>query len=275
MDTQNVKPDLEKPSNNSTHDIFVPSGQEIKLSSAIGSIGDAWDFISPKIGMWILLGIIYSAINLVLAFIPYLSFILSNILEPLFIAGIISVCETQRTTGKVKIKRLFYGLKYKFSSLLVVGLVVFGITFIGHAFAAIIDGDDLYEVVFGNIYFSFLHSDFNSMIAEDDSPLSFLSLFSIIISLFLSTAYSWFAPALIILNGFNVKKAISVSLNAICKNLLGILLFLFFINLLVFISAIPLLLGLLFTTPLCMATYYSFYRNVFYKKEKYSENHTN
>ncbi|CBJ89616.1 conserved hypothetical protein [Xenorhabdus nematophila F1] len=40
---------------------------------------------------------------------------------------------------------------------------------------------------------------------------------------------AWFALTLIILNNFNVKKALSTSLNNICKNLLGLFLFFFFI----------------------------------------------
>ncbi|MBI6548526.1 BPSS1780 family membrane protein [Xenorhabdus lircayensis] len=266
MDNQN----LEKISNDSTNDdyVFISNGQTVSVSTAIGWIGDAWDFISPRLGMWVLMGIIYGAITLGIALIPYLGFILSNLLEPLFIAGIIAVCETQRTTGKFELERLFYGFQYKFGVLLAVGMVVCGIKLLGYLTAALIDGDDLYQVIFSGIS---LYDDYNSITFDDGSSSSFLSLFAILISLFLSTAYSWFAPTLIVLNNFNVGKALSTSLNAICKNLLGTLLFCLFIGLLIFVSAIPFLLGLLFTTPLHMAAYYSSYRNVFYKKEKNTE----
>ncbi|MDX7987542.1 hypothetical protein FE392_09385 [Xenorhabdus sp. 12] len=262
MDEKDIKINLEKTANEPASDSLLSEGQQINVDAAIGSISDAWNFISPKLGSWILLGIIYSIINLVIFFIPYFSFIISNVLEPLFIAGIISVCHTQNTTGKVEIGRLFYGFQYKFSSMLMVGFVAFGINLIGYTFSALIDGDDLYQVIFGDIY-----SDINSIFSNENSSSSFLSLFSCIVTLFLSTAYSLFAPALIILNGFSVKKSLLVSLNAVCKNLVGILLFFFFLNLLIFISALPLFIGLLFTMPLQMATYYSLYRKVFYAQE--------
>ncbi|PHM40174.1 membrane protein [Xenorhabdus mauleonii] len=221
MDEKDIKIDLEKMPNESINDIFLPEGQKITVNAAIDSISDAWNLISPKLGIWILLGIIYSVISLGLEFVPYLAFILSNILEPILIAGIISICHTQKTTGKAEIGRLFYGFQYKFSSLLVVGLVAFGINLIGYTFSALIDGDDLYQVVFGDIY-----SDINLIFSnEDSSSSSFLSLFFGIITLFLSVAYTFFAPALIIFNDFSVKKSLLVSYNAVCKNPLGILLF--------------------------------------------------
>ncbi|WP_237385270.1 BPSS1780 family membrane protein [Xenorhabdus sp. Sc-CR9] len=267
MDAQSIKPNSEKSSNDSDNDIFIPDGQKIKVSTAIGSIGDAWDFISPKLGMWVLMGIIYSTINFGIMLIPYLGFILSSLLDPLFIAGIISICENQRITDKFELKRLFYGFRHKCGSLFLIGIVVCGIKSLGYISAALIDGDDLFQVVFDDMYSISLYRNYDSTISVDESSLSFLSLFSIIIALFLSTAYSWFAPTLIMLNNFSVKKALSTSLNSICKNLLGALLFFFFINLLIFVSSLPLLLGLLFTTPLRMASHYSSYRNVFYLHE--------
>ncbi|KLU16616.1 hypothetical protein AFK69_14265 [Xenorhabdus sp. GDc328] len=53
-----------------------------------------------------LMGIIYGVINLSL-FIPDFGFLLFNLLDPLFSAGIITICETQRMTGKFKFGRLF------------------------------------------------------------------------------------------------------------------------------------------------------------------------
>ncbi|MBC8948876.1 membrane protein [Xenorhabdus sp. TS4] len=83
------------------------------------------------------------------------------------------------------------------------------------------------------------------MITSDDSQALFLPFCVFLITLFLSTACSWFAPALIILKDFSVGKSLSISLSAIWKNLLGVL----------------------FTIPLNLATSYISYCSVFYKKE--------
>ncbi|MEQ1961751.1 BPSS1780 family membrane protein [Xenorhabdus khoisanae] len=267
MDNPNIDQNLENTSNNATNgnSIFIPNGQTINVSATIGWIGDAWDFITPKLGMWIVMGIIYGIIQLSMIFIPLFGFILPNLLDPLFVAGIIAICERQRTSGKFELGRFFDGFKYKCGDLLVVGLIVCGIQMISSLLIALIDGNDLYQAVFGDFY-SYINYD--SIIAYNDSELSFLSLMITLISLFLSTACSWFAPALIILKNFNVGKALSISLNAISKNILGVILFFIFMYLLIFISTIPLFLGILITAPLYMATSYSSYCRVFYKKSE-------
>ncbi|SFN60579.1 hypothetical protein [Xenorhabdus japonica] len=176
----------------------------------------------------------------------------------IFFAGIIAICETQRITGKFVLGKLFYSIYNKCGALLAVGIIIFGIKILGSLISALLDGnDDLYQFILDDL----------SLYSNYDSEISFLSFFTILISLFLSSACSWFASALIILNGFNIEKALSNSLKAIWKNLLGVLLFLFFMYLLIFISAIPLFLGLFFTTPLSLAISYTSYRSVFYKKE--------
>ncbi|MBC8951770.1 BPSS1780 family membrane protein [Xenorhabdus sp. PB62.4] len=269
MDNPNIHQNLENTSNNATNDnsIFIPNGQTINVSATIGWIGDAWDFITPKLVMWIVMVIIYGIIQLGLILIPHFGFILPNLLEPLFVAGIIVICEKQRTHGKFELGRFFDGFKYKCGDLLVVGLIVCGIQIISSLLIALIDGDNLYQSVFGDIY---SYINFDSIITYNDSESSFLSLMISLISLFLSTACSWFAPALIILKNFNVGKALSISFNAISKNILGVILFFIFMYLLIFLSTLPLFLGLLLTAPLYMATSYSSYRRVFYKKEESS-----
>ncbi|MDC9597439.1 BPSS1780 family membrane protein [Xenorhabdus anantnagensis] len=266
INNQNIHPDLKKSPNNSDNEnsIFIPNGQSIGASAAIAWIGDAWDFITPKLGMWILMGIIYGAISLGIEFIPYFGFILSNLLEPLFFAGIIAICETQRITGKFELGKLFYGIYNKCGALLAVGIIICGIKILGSLISALLDGKDLYQSILDDL---FLYSNYDSMIIGSDSEISFLSFFTLLISLFLSSACSWFTSALIILNNFNVKKALLTSLKAIWKNLSEVLLFLLFMYLLIFISAIPLFLGLFFTGPLNLATSYTSYRSIFYKQE--------
>ncbi|MDC9580255.1 BPSS1780 family membrane protein [Xenorhabdus sp. PR6a] len=266
MDNKNLSPDSEKSHNNSVNEntIFIPNGQAIGASAAIAWIGDAWHFISPKLGMWILMGIIYGVISLGILFIPKFGFLLPDLLEPLFFAGIIAICETQRTTGKFKLGKLLFGFRYKFGTLLTVGLIVCGIKILGNVVSALLDGNNIYQVVFEDLYSYF---NYDLIAIHDNSETSFLSFCALLISLFFSTAYSWFSPALIILKDFNVGKALSMSLNAFWKNFLGVILFIIFLYLLFVISMIPLFLGVLFITPLTLVTSYSSYRRVFYKQE--------
>ncbi|CBJ89617.1 hypothetical protein XNC1_1554 [Xenorhabdus nematophila ATCC 19061] len=56
MNKQSINKEIENTSNDPTNDnhIFVPNGQILKIST---TIGNAWDLISPKLGMWVVPGL--------------------------------------------------------------------------------------------------------------------------------------------------------------------------------------------------------------------------
>ncbi|WP_231854475.1 hypothetical protein [Xenorhabdus doucetiae] len=113
------------------------------------------------------------------------------------------------------------------------------------------------------------------MTGQDPDPmllvggLSTLMLALLVILLFsiVAAAFSWFAPALIIINDLKFGEAVSMSLSAVKKNLFGGFLFFLLMGILLSISAIPIMLGLIVTFPLYMATYYTSYRSIFYAPE--------
>ncbi len=57
-----------------------------------------------------------------------------------------------------------------------------------------------------------------------------------------------------------------MSLNAVKKNLAGGFLFFLLMGIVIFISALPLLLGLIITFPMFIITYYTTYRSIFYSR---------
>ncbi|MDE9427835.1 BPSS1780 family membrane protein [Xenorhabdus bovienii] len=240
---------------------FIPGGRAVGAGAAIEWIGNAWQMVKANPMMWILLTFIYMVIIAGLQFIPFLSFF-TALLGSVFIAGFIAAAEKQRTTGNFEIELLFHGFKNKFGSLVAVGGLVFGIYLLGVIAAVIIGGTSIYQLILASQY------------ADPDPALLVGSLSSIMLAVLVLTifsmvalAFSWFAPALIIINDLKFGEAVSMSLNAVKKNLFGGFLFFLLVGILVGISMIPFFLGMIITIPIYMATFYTTYRSIFYTEE--------
>ncbi|CDG21869.1 conserved membrane protein of unknown function [Xenorhabdus poinarii G6] len=243
---------------------FIPGGRAVGAGASIEWISNAWNMFKAQPLKWLLLYLTYSVsllafvvVSSILALIiPYLFFAIILIL-PVFTAGIIVASEEQRMTGELKIGSLFVGFKHKLGSLVAVGALTFGISILGLFASMLIGGVSLLQ-----LFFLLQNSDPALLLGG----ISTLILAGVIMAIFsiIALAFSWFAPALIMINDLKFGEAVSMSLSAVKQNLLGGFIFFLLINVLMYISAIPFGLGLLITIPMYMATYYTTYRNIFY-----------
>ncbi|MDX8000368.1 hypothetical protein FE394_14470 [Xenorhabdus sp. Reich] len=245
---------------------FIPGGRAAGAGSATEWIGSAWEIFKAQPTKWVLMGLIYLAILITVQFLPFLG-IFTLLFGSVIVAGFIAAAEKQRITGEFDIELFFYGFKNKLGSLVAVGGLFFGIYILGFIAAAIIGGTSLFQLILS---------------AENSDPALLLGslstlLFSVLILyvfMMVALAFSWFAPALIIINDLKFAEAVSMSLSAVKKNLFGGFLFFLIMGILMFISAIPLLLGLFITMPMYMITYYTSYRSIFYAPEENEEKST-
>ncbi|SFN60592.1 BPSS1780 family membrane protein [Xenorhabdus japonica] len=239
--------------------VFIPGGRAVGAGAAIEWIGNSWEIFKVNPIKWILLTLIYLAILTGIQFIPFFG-IVAMLFGSVFIAGFIAAAEKQRTTGNFDIELFFYGFKNKLGSLVAVGGLFFGIYLLGIIAAMIVGGASIFQLIL---------SEQNSDPALLLGSLSTLFLAILVLYLFMmvALAFSWFAPALIIINDLKFGEAASMSLSAVKKNLFGGFLFFLLMGILMVISAIPLLLGLLITFPMYMVTYYTTYRSIFYYPE--------
>ncbi|MBD2784264.1 hypothetical protein ID858_11445 [Xenorhabdus sp. DI] len=261
MDTHDMNPNSgeNNVSLSKEKDTFIPDGRAVGAGTATEWIGNAWEMFKAKPVKWILIAFIYFIIMVALQFIPVGNMV-SALFGPVFIAGFIAASEKQRTTGDFDIELLFHGFKNKLGSLMAVGGLVIGIYILGGIAAFMLGGTSLIQII---------------LTGQDPDPmllvggLSTLMLAILVILLFsiVAAAFSWFAPALIIINDLKFGEAVSMSLSAVRKNLFGGFLFFLLMGILMSISAIPLGLGLIVTFPLYMATYYTSYRSIFYAPE--------
>ncbi|MCC8374300.1 MULTISPECIES: BPSS1780 family membrane protein [Photorhabdus] len=262
MDNKNLSFNSNAIYNN--QEVFIPGGQSLSSTEGMEWISQAWDIVKRKLGMWILLGIIYFIIISGLQLIPFLG-IFTVLFGPVFFGGIIAVCEKQRTTGQFEIKLLFNGFQKNFVSLLGVGALSFGIILLGIVAMFIISSNTMAHIL--------LDSQYDEIPVEvfpnDLSPL-YLGAFVLLIFNIFGTALTWFAPALIVIHNLKFGAAISMSLEVVKKNLLPGFLFFMVMAIMFIISIMTLGLGLLITIPLFLVSYYSSYRSIFIGKEKLS-----
>ncbi|MQL48469.1 hypothetical protein GEA64_11070 [Photorhabdus khanii] len=262
MDNKNLSFNSQAISGN--QEIFIPGGQSLDGENGIKWVSQAWSLVKSKLGMWILLNIVYLTIVSVLQFIPLLG-IFAGILNPVFLGGIIALCEKQRTTGKFELGLLFNGFQKNFAALLGVGALSFGIMLLGIIAMLIIGGSGMMNILLASQY-----DEPSVDIFQNGMSSLFLGAVVLIIFYIIAAALTWFAPALIVLHNLKFGAAISMSLEAVKKNLLSGLLFFTMMTIIFIISIIPFGLGLLISIPLILASYYSSYRSIFIGKEKSS-----
>lgn len=259
FDSQNAPVPSQNQPNQVDTSIFLTEPRAVDAGEGINWISQAWAMVKEKLGMWVLINIIFFAVILVVSMIPFINFFVSFI-TPILIGGIIAISEKQRKTGEVEIGLLFAGFQQKFGALFAVGAINFGISLIGGIIAIMIGGTALLSIMLEM-------SQGGQVSPETIMALSgsFFYIFVIMaVAGLVGAAMTWFAPALIMNHDFKVGAAISASLKAVSKNILPGILFFVVLAIIMFISAIPLGLGLLITFPIMYVGYYTTYRSLFF-----------
>lgn len=259
FDSQNAPVPSQNQPNQVDTSIFLTEPRAVDAGEGINWISQAWAMVKEKLGMWVLINIIFFAVILVVSMIPFINFFVSFI-TPILIGGIIAISEKQRKTGEVEIGLLFAGFQQKFGALFAVGAINFGISLIGGIIAIMIGGTALLSIMLEM-------SQGGQVSPETIMALSgsFFYIFVIMsVAGLVGAAMTWFAPALIMNHDFKVGTAISASLKAVSKNILPGILFFVVLAIIMFISAIPLGLGLLITFPIMYVGYYTSYRSLFF-----------
>ncbi|KMJ46512.1 membrane protein [Xenorhabdus khoisanae] len=239
---------------------FIPGGRAVGAGAATEWISDAWNMFKANPGQWILFALVYIVILVILNFIPVINLI-SGIFSSVFVAGFIAAAEKQRTTGNFEIDFLFHGFKNKLGSLIAVSVLYLAIYMLGLFAALLAIGVGALELFSTSQY-----SDPGLLMSH--SPSLILAILVFFIFGMVALAFAWFAPALIIINNLKFGEAVSMSLNAVRKNLLGGFLFFLLMGVLLIVSMIPFFLGLIVTMPMTLIVYYTTYRSIFYTPEE-------
>ncbi len=218
-------------------------------------IADGWGLFRRQPGTWILLLIVFVLISVLIALIPILGSIASNILWPVFAGGIMLGCRELDQGGELAVGHLFAGFRDHLGKLIVIGIlylvalivvvvVAFAIAGAGIGFGALLGaGRGGAELNPGAIV------------------LAVLVALALIVPIAMA---AWFAPALVVLNDMGVGDAVKASFWACLRNIIPFLVYGVIGIGLAIVASIPFGLGWLALGPTLAASVYAAYRDIFY-----------
>jgi hypothetical protein len=225
--------------------------------------GTAW--ISEGFGLfkqsplnWILIIVVMFVIQIVLAFIPIIGQLVSNLVWPIFGAGIMAGCAALDEGDELSISHLFAGFTEKLGPLLGLGAIYFvmllavGIT-VG-----------IMAVIMG-VGIAGLAETQGGIPGGEAAAMGGLALVVLVgMALFIPVVMAiWFAPALVMLADKGVFESLKLSFIACLKNILPFLVYGIVALVLVVIAMIPAGLGLLVMVPVLLGAMYMSYKDIF------------
>jgi len=237
---------------------FIPEGRSISTGDSLAWISAAWGMFKRKPGEWILFMLICMAINYLLQ--KVLSFV-GQLIVPFFMilltAGLIYTCNQFRQKGTFALSDFFIAFKQQTRPLLMLGLFGLGFSVVLAIIMYFFFGG---AVVFGSV--GHMHSPSTGI--GIGIGMIIVGILLMIAAAVIYIMAMWFAPALVMLHDIAPVEALKMSFSACQKNFLPGIVFFIVMGILVFVSTIPLGLGLLVTIPMFFLCYYISYRNVFF-----------
>lgn len=234
-------------------DVLIPNGRVAPPGDGAKWIGAAFSLFFKRPWMWLGLLLVLFVILIAASLVPFVNFI-SSLLWPAFAAGIAYAADLQRRTGDFSIGDAFRGFGGPaFRQLIIVGVVMILSSALMFVVMAIVVDMNAALGLMGIRTLDY-------QVVTPQFWLGLLVAFALALPI---AAATYFAPPLIFMHGLSAPDALKMSLFGAVKNILAGLVYGVLLMLLLFVSAIPLGLGLLITMPVAMLTFYTSYRGIF------------
>jgi len=232
--------------------------------------GRGWGWIQEGFGyfkasplIWIVNIIIMIVLMMLLAFIPILGGLATNILSPIFLGGLMIGCAAQDQNKPLTVNHLFAGFQKDAGNLALVGLLYLA----GMIIIMLIAG--LLMMLFGGA------GQFAEIAAmgpdatpspEQIQDIAASSGIAMLVALGfmvpLAMAY-YFAPALVVRHDLGAVKAMKLSFKGCLRNIIPFLVYGVVAMILAIIATIPFALGWLILAPVLTGAIYAGYKDIF------------
>jgi uncharacterized membrane protein len=235
-------------------DKFVPHGRTVPAEHGWTWIADAWSIFRRAAGIWIGMVLTLFVISIVLAVLPLIGQVASFVLWPVFTAGLVLTSRTIDQGGEVQFSQLFGGFKYRFGTLLVVGLLYLAGTVAIIVVVVAVTGVSLIGLL-------------NATSPEAALALgaTLLVALLLILALMLPLIMAiWFAPPLVVFHELGAVEAMKASFIGCLRNMLPFLLYGVVLLVAAIVASIPLGLGWLILGPVMAASIYTAYRDIYF-----------
>jgi uncharacterized membrane protein len=232
---------------------FSGASRVVDVGACFDWLRQGWAFFIGNPGIWLGSTLILLILLLAISIVPIFGQIGSNLLLPVFGAGLLQLCRVQSAGGEVEIADIFIGFRKNTGPLVMVGVIyvagVFGIAFLAFL---LISGGVLGGAISGKVA--------GVGIAFGGFMLAALLVLVLSVPVIMAT---WFAPALVFFHGMKPLDAMRASLGAGIKNWLAMSVFGVMLMVMLFFAMLPLGLGLLLLIPIFSGAVYASYRDIF------------
>jgi len=239
----------------------------VNVNVVPASRGAAWfsegfEYFRQSAGPWIGSAVILLVINITVSMLPIAGMLLSQLLTPVFIGGLLLGCRDIGDGKGLQINHLFAGFSQYTGNLVLLG-VLYTL------------GSVMILIFMVILLFLSVGLEFINLIVQGgtESAIQELSLehirnmlLVILTGLFfyvpLLMAF-WFAPALTVLEEMGPVDAIKASFSGCMKNIMPFLIYGLVGLVLSFIASLPFMLGWIILTPMIIASVYLAYLDIY------------
>jgi uncharacterized membrane protein len=233
----------------------APSGAPRSVDAAQGIewFKQGWQLFVKNPGVWVAIAVIAIVIFVVLSMIPLLGQLASNLLAPVFSAGMLIGARSLESDGELRIEHLFAGFKQNTGNLIVVGvLFMVGMLVVALVAMAIVGGGAITGGILGN--------GRGVGMAAGGLMIGMLVMLALAVPLVMAI---WFAPALVIFRNAAPIEAMKGSFDACLKNIVPFLVYGVIGLVASFVAALPLGLGFIVLIPVLAGSLYASYVDIF------------
>jgi uncharacterized membrane protein len=233
----------------------APSGAPRSVDAAQGIewFKRGWQLFVKNPGVWVAIAAIAIVIFVVLSMIPLLGQLASNLLAPVFSAGMLIGARSLESGGELRIEHLFAGFKQNTGNLIVVGvLFMVGMLVVALVAMAIVGGGAITGGILGN--------GRGVGMAAGGLMIGMLVMLALAVPLVMAI---WFAPALVIFRNAAPIEAMKSSFDACLKNIVPFLVYGVIGLVASFVAALPLGLGFIVLIPVLAGSLYASYVDIF------------
>ncbi|NNF97617.1 MAG: hypothetical protein HKM94_11890 [Halobacteria archaeon] len=234
----------------------LSGAKSVAIGRGLSWYGEGFEIFKQNPWIWILNIVLCFIIMALLNAVPFVS-ILSSLLYPVFVAGLILGCRDLDEGNELKVSHVFAGFQHRTGPLIGLGAInlVLSILFVA--------------VIFG-VMFAMGSLDFDAMETGQMSNEQAMSmvLAGLVAMLFMIPLIMlfWFAPTLVVLNDeIGIIEAMKLSFLGCIKNILPFLIYGIVGLILMVLATLPLALGWLVLAPVFLGTVYAGYKDIFLK----------
>jgi uncharacterized membrane protein len=249
------------PSGNAGAVFGVPAAR-VGASRGLSWISEGWTLFKAAPVMWIVALLILFGVQMVLGLIPILGSLVSIVIGPFFMAGMLAFAHGIAQGEDADLGKLFIGLQQKTGALIAVALVYF-LIILG---LIVVFGIGVFVMLGGAAALSAASPEaMVSSLLAGGGVMGFVLLLLVFfaVAMLVAAAY-WYAPGLVLYTDLGAVDAMKESFRACLANWVAFLVY-GFVGLLVILGGmLALVIGFfLVSLPLLMASYYISFRDLF------------